>query len=394
MKLTYHLRKVEFKKDFSLFMCELAKETKAMDRLESVAHASSVFAAFASNSEEEYHISAALSGVKVKNKKKQAKSGKQSKGTEPACKSDSKALATGKRYKPSCLNPDCDGHHFINECPMTRKETQKELLKEYRKAKNAISSIGHIGRIGNGRDEENSSLFKAEFCNGKVEVTVLADQGADVNLIPPHVFEHIKAAKPQTEAAVLGHTDYYGNVDKSAAGLPCSRSKTTNVTLQVRHAEPLILRKIVWMICDRPTKYVIIALQIRQALGLDNKELLSAACQSFKGLFNVPTLLSGKGGSSENDNSVRNDKFSEHGTIRSLLKTSHFEFWSTFRGEGEDGKEENEESDVYIDIGEDSEHDPDAALAARVQEAQDEGMSEGGTKILQALLQKHKQVFE
>lgn len=53
-----------------------------------------------------------------------------------------------------------------------------------------------------------------------------------------------------------------------------------------------------------------------------------------------------------------------------------------------------DDSSVYIDIGEDTAEALDSALAARLEQALQNGMSCDGVKKLGTLLQKYKQVFE
>ena len=46
------------------------------------------------------------------------------------------------------------------------------------------------------RDQENPSLFDVSVFDGGVKCSLLADQGADVNLLLPHVFEEMTVACP------------------------------------------------------------------------------------------------------------------------------------------------------------------------------------------------------
>lgn len=52
-----------------------------------------------------------------------------------------------------------------------------------------------------------------------------------------------------------------------------------------------------------------------------------------------------------------------------------------------------DESDVYIDLGEDTEEELQAALNSLVQQAQENGLSSQGLSTLRQILLKHRKVF-
>lgn len=399
MKLTYKLRKEEFKKDYNLFMRELAKEAKAVDRHEAAAgsHAGEVN----SDSDLERHAS------DNHNRRGNRRGRKPNKGHKPGSSGGSGAKDTGKsgsagdkswdskkRDKPDCLNPDCHERHFLNECPNTSAEKKKRLLEAYhaaKKSKTGKGNAGNIGQLASPQAEENSSLFSATFCSDAVEATVLADQGSDVNLLPPHVLDMMRKADKSLTINVLDRTYYYSTVDKTAPSLPCSRKVKANITLRVRHAANLVMRGMEWMVSDRPVQNVLISRHVLKAIGLDNRKLLAAACDRFKGIINVPDLLQTRdeaGPQHEEGNRTR------QGSIHSLLQDAAHEFGSTFHSQAGAEQDNLDDSNVYVDIGDDPEEDLDAALAERVGQASRNGMSDKGTKKLAVLLHKHKQVFE
>lgn len=77
-----------------------------------------------------------------------------------------------------------------------------------------------------------------------------------------------------------------------------------------------------------------------------------------------------------------------------MLQKRNVEYGSTFHRHGCTEEDKLEDSDIYVDLGEDTPEELKAAFAARVDQARENGLSEAGTVKLAALLQKHKKVFE
>ena len=273
----------------------------------------------------------------------------------------------------------------MNECKMTSDEDKKRLLADYR-ARKAAKNDGKIKKLSNQdekNDEINSSLFTAKFCDGAVECSILADQGSDASVLPPHIFERMILADPNLEAVELKRVRTYDTVDSNATPLSSSRRVIASVLLNIRHGTHLCLRRMEWMISDQQIEHAIISRHVLSALGLDNRLLLAAASDRFNGEVDVPDLISN---SSENPRT-------KAGTIQSLLKNRDFGFGSTFHSQGE-GKDDLDHSEIYIDLGEDVPEDLTNALTERVKDARKNGMSESGCKQLGNLLDKYKAVFE
>lgn len=93
---------------------------------------------------------------------------------------------------PSCLNTKCGGKHFIQYCEKTDDATKNRLREEYRAAKKARLNNKKIATTVNPSKTRHSALFSASFTNGNVSCDVLADQGADSNLISRKLFSRIK----------------------------------------------------------------------------------------------------------------------------------------------------------------------------------------------------------
>ena len=82
---------------------------------------------------------------------------------------------SGKRKKPSCLNPKCDGYHFMINCPITSDEDKKKFLEERKsKRQKADGDVKAVEQKWG--STSNTSLFEASLGEDKIQCTVLTDQ--------------------------------------------------------------------------------------------------------------------------------------------------------------------------------------------------------------------------
>lgn len=381
MKLTLKLRKKELKNNYQLFLRETAQEARALDRHD----AANAFEE--SKSDSDIDKAPGSNNPSSNRTKTRTKKGS-NKRSEPEKDKGSSSGQTGpankKRWIPDCLNPKCKEKHFMTDCEMTSPEDKQKFLAAYHEGKKGKGKGGKIGQLTGDNLEEHSSLFSASFCNGAVETTVLADQGADASILPSHLLEKLRKADPQLKVIDLDRTVYYETVDKSAASLPCSRKIKAGVLLRIRHGTNLSLRNVEWLISDKPVGRALISRHVLRALGLDNRVLLATASDRFKGVVDVPDLL---------DTQDKRDSAAD-GSIHSLLQRHTFEFGSTFHSQGGTEEDKLEDSDIYIDLGEDTPDKLDTALHERVQQARANGMSEAGCDRLSNLFEKYHSVFE
>lgn len=93
-----------------------------------------------------------------------------------------------------CLNPACRANkkkHFVSNCAITDEPTRARLFEEYRKPKRAplnsekkgSERTEPFGRVAQILSWPHSSVFRASFADGLVAANVLADQGAEGDLI-------------------------------------------------------------------------------------------------------------------------------------------------------------------------------------------------------------------
>jgi len=108
-----------------------------------------------------------------------------------------------KKSTPPSLHPDCNESHNLDQCPICKNDAplRAKLLKQYRERKaseNAYQGKKTMNRLGKDSTLEQSTLFSAKP-NQYVEALVVADQGSDVNLMPPDVFEKLIKADPKIQ---------------------------------------------------------------------------------------------------------------------------------------------------------------------------------------------------
>ena len=133
---------------------------------------------------------------------------------------------------------------------------------------------------------------------------------------------------------------------------------------------------------------VYIGRHVLAAIGLDNLKLLSMACDRYNGHVDIEQAMREAGTPNEPCARV------PAGSICGILKSSTPEYGSTFHSRGDEGSDFLEETDVYVDLGEDTPEELDAAIEKQVAGARAEGMSEEGCARLSKLLQVYRSIFE
>ena len=110
--------------------------------------------------------------------------------------------------------------------------------------------------------------------------------------------------------------------------------------------------------------------------------LLAGASDQYNGVVDITKQMA--------DQLAMESKVS--GTINSLLQARGINYGSAFHSHG--GYEDDQmESDVYADLGDDPIEQLEAELAKNVEEARQNGMSEGGCTALAALLKEYQNIF-
>jgi len=168
----------------------------------------------------------------------------------------------------------------------------------------------------------------------------------------------------------------------SAPLIQCDREICADVLLRVRHGTQLLLRGLKWLVAKNELGHVFLARHVLSALGLNNRVLLAAAADKYKGVVDIPDVLAkdGKGNTSC-------ATIDENIGIHSILSDSSFEHGSTFHSSGDESF--TEDSDIYIDIGEDSEEDLRCAVEKMIEDAVENGLSPEGTNRLREMIKKY-----
>lgn len=186
------------------------------------------------------------------------------------------------------------------DCPITSEDEKKYLLEEFREKRhikrrdqdgdrNRKDSPPHgsVRRLGAKKIDDHSSLFSATFRSGAVESAVMADQGADTNVMSTTVFDMVIEEVPKTKVVDLEPPRRYS----AWTGDPvvCHKKITADVELRIRHGAKLVLRAVEWEVVKTVTGPGLLGRSALQAIGCDNTTMLSAACDKHDGVINVPS---------------------------------------------------------------------------------------------------------
>lgn len=388
MALNLRLRKDELEEDFRKFVQECGTEAEAIERHEVVKKIEDPASSFEWSKPRlgDQNVGRTI----LRGKKMQKKSGEKA----DAKKRDASKKADGSSSKrdrdlPDCLHQKCKGKHFINDCPVATEDEKKKLKKEYHDAKrarleNQKKSKGGVRAVVSG-DPDNTSLFAASFCSGAVEVDVMADQGSDMSAIPKDILEAIMKADPSVHVEKLDKAFLFETAVSDAEPLRCTRRVELDVELRIRHGEKLILRGVKWLVPDNNIAHVYLGRHVLRALGLDNRVLLAAARDRLGTVIEVPQLLRDSGAS---DTAYAHDPKS----ICNILQSRNFEWGSSFHSSPSD-EEPHIDDDIYVDIGEDTAEELQAALRSRIDEAAGHGLTARGRTQLEQIISCHREIF-
>ncbi len=170
-----------------------------------------------------------------------------------------------------------------------------------------------------------------------VEAVAMADPGSCANLMPPAVLEQLEN-RPNCVVQKLSNPIVYNMaVDAELANgkravVVCRRTVVCDVELRIRHGSTLTLRNVRWVIPDQHAEHVLLGRQLLEALGLNTKEVLQAACDKHHGIVNMDDILQ--------------DQEPKVGTLAKLLDDRGL-FHSDGGEEDYDGADED---DIYIDL--------------------------------------------
>lgn len=182
---------------------------------------------------------------------------------------------------------------FYQDCKKCEDQAEKDrLLQEHRDKKKAATVV----RDEKEQSQEDSAIINATFA-GTVTRDTCADLGSDINLLPPDVLSVLISERADVNITVFNVPRQYGMaVQTSTEDKPiyveCDRSVTTTTELHIRHGTSLSLRNVTWLVAKQPTAEPLLNRPVLEALGLDARKALEAACDRYQGNVDVTELLS------------------------------------------------------------------------------------------------------
>ena len=405
VRMALRLRRDKFEKDFSLFMRTVAVEAKAIDEHDSTSQNPSANASdYEGDSFSDSDSYCAKPQRTKKNKRKGSRG--RSKNNGPGSSNDKNLTdnrensvpergqkhrleSRGKR-PPKCLNPKCKEYHFIKDCPITSEEEKSNLKEEYhegKRRKRQGSFTGKISKISTDSIDGHSSLFSASFCKGAVEAVEMADQGSDANIISPSDLRSITEADQSIKPIPLKKIHTFSNALQSAKPIRCCTTVQATVRLRVRHGNSLTLENIKWFVSEDELECIYIGRHVLAALGLDNRKLLAIASDRNHGFVDVKEALKELGQPNEACAGVAAR------SIGSIMAAGSDDSGSTLHEKGDDGPDALENTDVYVDLGEDDPVELETALDGLVEKARVNGISGKSCEKLLHLVQDYCLIF-
>lgn len=153
----------------------------------------------------------------------------------------------------------------------------------------------------------------------------------------------------------------------------CKKEAVIDADLKIRHGSSLLLRNVSWLVTDQQVETPLLGRPIQEALGLNTRQLLESAADSFAGSFDAKQMLASlirKG----------DDRVS-----RITKGISHFE-----------GGREQVKNDAIIQewcaIGQETDTEWETELAHRLTQAKSKGLSRPRCDRLEKLLRQNRNV--
>eukprot|EP00171_Calliarthron_tuberculosum_P004706 IDg4706t1 len=136
-----------------------------------------------------------------------------------------------------------------------------------------------------------------------------------------------------------------------------------------------MLRKLLWHVSVEDMNEPLLGRPILEALGLNTKELLAAACDRLEGDVDATDIL------------LAND-YADGSCAKTIASGLYH---ATGKYENHNDLEDNDE--MFVDIGEDTPDEISDALNTLVKTARPNGLSSSGEKMLNGILENYQNVF-
>ena len=318
---------------------------------------------------------AGLSDTKIRRPNKKMGKGANYNGAKP-----SKVTLTGRsedqrKVPPLCLNSTHIGkgiRHYLNECDITGKEQAERPLKEYKEKRRASKVSDTRCNVDfSNMVEESSTKMNAQF-GGTVTKMLCADGGSDINLMDDVLLAALTAAGADMKLTVFRHPQTFGlstkqSTDGSEVNVSCTEMAVMSVELKIRHAKSLTIRNVPWHITEQEMSEPLLGRPVLEALGLDTKGAVAAACDRLEGVFDAKDLVP-----------------------RGFEKVARIRTEGVFHSDGALSDNAGESDDAELmDIGEISEAEIKGALKKLVDAAQENGIGKKQIVRLQCLLDRY-----
>ena len=301
-------------------------------------------------------------------------------------KGETKPFNSKTQMRPKCLNPDCTERHLLRYCRNTSVEKKRELHQKFQDEKARKGSSGSIYAVKGGtmsvpslERNDNSTNFVATFAD-KVQSIICTDIGSDINLLCPSLFKSIERLGNDTLKVEILSTPIKFDlaVQQDSSGnriyVECDRKVKINIKLHVRHGSSLTLRNVTWYVALKPLQQQLLGRKCLEALGMDAKQILTAACERHCGNVDISELVD-----EDNPNN-------SYGSVKKLGNSCGF-----FHSTGPEADYESSEDLPLLELGIDTSQEIDTALNMMVQDAKIAGLSD--VKRLKNLLLQYKDVF-
>lgn len=146
----------------------------------------------------------------------------------------------------------------------------------------------------------HSFLFKASFANGVVETEIMADQGADANIVSWQLWDKIQKKMRNTRATILNPEQTHREVTGDPC-LTCNKEVGQDRFLKVRLCSSIILRNMKWRVSKEDIAVSVVERTVLKSLDYDNGEMLVAARDIYGEDIDVTNRLT-NGGTEEESN--------------------------------------------------------------------------------------------
>lgn len=221
--------------------------------------------------------------------------------------------------------------------------------------------------------KRSSVLFTATI-GGPIRDVLCADNGSDVSLMDDRLLKKIQDAGADVQITELCYSMVAEKLPNGeSAEIVCKKLTSMHVELHVRHGATLVLRNLTWVVTAQHVCESLLGRPVLEALGLNTSDILGSAADRFEGNVHISAVVQ------ENDQ--------ERGKLDFLLQNGVF-----YADRGVDHFSDDD-TEGWLDLGEESPEEKTAALSQAISNAEMEGSSESGKQKLSEILVEYDDVL-